>query len=166
MSSISTNPRDWVWDRIRQACDDVGFDKSKVVWWWSRRGVIALFSTESLQHLALSVFRLTRFLTHAILVKEEDFEEIVVRMNGQLSVMADGGYGWWGMFGCGAGGQCDKHGKPCSCDESCNCDDCTKDTEKPPPDGCKCRKCGTFYPMAVPDGVFDDGMRTCSGCKQ
>lgn len=55
----------------------------------------------------------------------------------------------------------------CDCDGECDGCDCKKDdrpnSEKVRDDGCFCRKCGDFVPMAEPD--VTDGKCTCWGCE-
>jgi len=55
--------------------------------------------------------------------------------------------------------------KDCDCDEDCS--SCKKDNRpnsaKGQDDGCFCRECGQFIPMAEPD--VTDGKCTCWGCE-
>lgn len=58
----------------------------------------------------------------------------------------------------------------CSCDSSSKCSSCSsnksapkKETDDKKLDGCICRKCKEFFPMAEADA--DDGMCTCWSCK-
>jgi len=72
-----------------------------------------------------------------------------------------------------SGSSCGGCGGHHSCDEDPSCKDCSCDKDKPKAkkansetlrdDGCFCRKCNVFMPMAEPDDK-KDGKRLCYSC--
>ncbi|HUU87892.1 MAG TPA: hypothetical protein VMX17_09075 [Candidatus Glassbacteria bacterium] len=58
---------------------------------------------------------------------------------------------------------CSSKYKQCSCSEDCK-KECKEDCCEEKLDGCFCRRCKTFYPMAEPDDK-NDGKILCWGCK-